>query len=117
MCCRASQCCSVVLRGAACCSLLQCVVPSDYKSIKVLLQCVAGRYSELRCGLVRCSVLKCCPRRLRVDQGTVAVCCGVLQCFTVCCSVLQCVAVWCCVLQRVTGVAAWCCAVQRVALC
>ena len=36
----------------------------------------------------------------RQQAQYVAICCGVLQCFSVCCSMLQCVAACCSVLQR-----------------
>ena len=120
--------CSVVQRGAVCCSVfhfaavwcsvvqcgavwlvffnvLYCVVRSRHTRSPVeLLQCVAVRCSALQYVAVRCSVLQC-----------VAVCCSVLQCVAVCCtvaadsitfyivavccSVLQCVAVCCSALQ------------------
>jgi len=48
------------------------------------------------------------------ENGTVAVCCSVLQCVAVCCSVLQCVALQCVALQCV---ALQCVALQCAAVC
>ena len=80
-------CCSVLLRVAACCSMLQ------------LLQCAAVSCSVLQCLAVCRSVLQC------------------VQCVAACCSVLQCAAVSCSVLQCVQCVAVCCSVLQYVAVC
>jgi len=67
----------VVACGSVCCGVLQCV---------------AERYSALRC--VAACVAVCCSA-----LQYAAVCCSVLQCLVLCCDVLRCVAVHCNVFQ------------------
>ena len=84
--------CKRVSRGAAGCSVLQCV---------------AVCCSVLQCVAVCCSVLQNVAVRAFFSHAIkylgelkVAVFCSVLQCFAECCSVLQYVGVCCSVLQR-----------------
>jgi hypothetical protein len=98
-----------------CCSVMHCVAHISIRAAGkyAQMQCVAVCCSVLQCVAVCCSVLQCVAVRCSVLQ-CVTVYCSVLQCVAVCCSVLQCVAVCCSVLQCVT----LCCSVlQCVAVC
>jgi len=92
-----------------------CSKTSKLSSSSGLLQCVAGRCSEMQRGVVCCSVKQ--PYVFEdlkaVEQlRSVAVCCSVLQYVAVCCSMLQCVAVRCSEIQC----GAVCCSVKRSVL-
>jgi len=83
----------VLQRGAAWCSVLQCV--AAWCSV---VQRGAAWCSVVQCGVLWRSVLQCLAAWCSALQ-CVAVCCSVVQCGAVCCSVVQCVAVYCSVLQ------------------
>ena len=81
--------------------LLGSTLQSDCESIKVLLQCVAGRYSvAVWCCAVQ-RVAACCSVLCKATASRSRYCCSVLQGVTVNCGVGLYVAVCCCVLQCV----------------
>ena len=103
-----------------CCSVLYCVVASDYlerlaatpyavATISRLLKitslfCKRALQKRLFSAKETYNLKEPTNRSHPIVDGmcrTVAVCCGVLQCAAAWCSVVQCSAVWCSLLQRV----------------
>jgi len=74
--------CSVVQRGAVCCSVWQCIV----------VCCRALQRGAVYCSVLQCECIAvyCC-----LSLPCVAACCSTLQCVSVCHRVLPCVAVFC----------------------
>jgi len=80
------------------------VISCGQMAMRVLLQCVAVRYSMLQCVAVSVCLCVCVSMCIRCNTvwadgevSLVAVCCSVLQCVAVCCrvrvSVCECVLV------------------------